>query len=135
MNLERREDMITAHLTDQTSTLAPAGCAPTLAVAATFTAEPLQDALGFWVRELGQDAVIEFAPYNISVNTVTPGHPMHTSMSEITYSAEQRRIWKDPAEPAPAFVHLALQDANGLNDRHVRAWDLVVELREKGMSE
>src|SRR6478752_1214219 len=56
--------MITAHLTDQTSTLAPAGCAPTLAVAATFTAEPLQDALGFWMRELGQDAIIEFAPYN-----------------------------------------------------------------------
>ena len=64
VNLERREDMITAHLTDQTSTLAPSGCAPTLAVAATFTAEPLQDALGFWMRELGQDAVIEFAPYN-----------------------------------------------------------------------
>jgi hypothetical protein len=55
-------------------------------------------------------------------------------MSEITYSAEQRKIWKDPAELTPAFVHLALQDASGLNDRHVRAWDLVVELREKGIS-
>ena len=64
VNLESREDMITAHLADQTPTLAPPGCAPTLAVAATFTAEPLQDALGFWMRELGQDAVIEFAPYN-----------------------------------------------------------------------
>ncbi len=36
----------------------------TLAVAATFTAEPLEDALAFWMRELGQDAVIEFAPHN-----------------------------------------------------------------------
>jgi len=50
-------------------------------------------------------------------------------MSETTYSAEQRLIWKDPAEIAPAFVHLALQDASGLNDRYVRAWDLVQELR------
>jgi len=89
----------------------------------------------FGLEGFSRALAIEFAPYNISVNTVTPGHPMHTSMSEITYSAEQRRIWKDPAELAPAFVHLALQDANGLNDRHVRAWDLVVELREKGMSE
>jgi FkbH-like protein len=56
--------MITAHLTHQTPTLTPSGCAPTLAVSATFTAEPLHDALGFWMRELGQDAVIEFAPYN-----------------------------------------------------------------------
>src|SRR5947209_3553981 len=64
VNLERCEDMVTAHLANQTPTLAPPGCAPTLAVAATFTAEPLQDALSFWMRELGQDAVIEFAPYN-----------------------------------------------------------------------
>ncbi len=89
----------------------------------------------FGIEGFSRALAIEFAPYNVSVNTVTPGHPMHTSMSEITYGAEQRRIWKDPAELAPAFVHLALQDASGLNDRHVRAWDLVVELREKGMSE
>src|SRR6516225_11689750 len=64
VNVERREDMITAHLADETPTLAPPECAPTLAVAATFTVEPLQDALDFWMRELGQDVVIEFAPYN-----------------------------------------------------------------------
>src|ERR1041384_7924843 len=63
-NMERREDMITAHLADEIPSLAPPRCAPTLAVVATFTAEPLQDALDFWMRELGQDAVIEFAPYN-----------------------------------------------------------------------
>lgn len=35
-----------------------------LVVAATFTAEPLNDSLGFWMRELGFPARIQFAPYN-----------------------------------------------------------------------
>jgi amino acid adenylation domain-containing protein/FkbH-like protein len=35
-----------------------------IAVAATFTAEPVQDALQFWLRELGRAARLEFAPYN-----------------------------------------------------------------------
>jgi NAD(P)-dependent dehydrogenase (short-subunit alcohol dehydrogenase family) len=70
----------------------------------------------------------EFAPFNVSVNTITPGHPMHTPMSETTYSAEARRIWKDPMELAPAFVHLALQDASGIHDQRIKAWDMVVEL-------
>jgi FkbH-like protein len=34
-----------------------------LAIAATFTAEPLADALGFWMGELGLPATVEFAPY------------------------------------------------------------------------
>jgi NAD(P)-dependent dehydrogenase (short-subunit alcohol dehydrogenase family) len=88
----------------------------------------------FGIEGFSRALAIEFAPYNVSVNTVTPGHPVHTSMSEVTYDEEKRKIWKDPSELAPAFVHLACQDANGLNDRHVRAWDLVVELREKGLA-
>ena len=33
-------------------------------VAASFTAEPLEEALGFWMRELGFPCQIRFAPYN-----------------------------------------------------------------------
>jgi len=84
----------------------------------------------FGIEGFSRALAVEFRPYNVSVNSVTPGHPVHTAMSETTYGAEQRRIWKDPSELAPAFVHLALQDAQGLNDRHVRAWDLVCALRE-----
>lgn len=36
----------------------------TVAVSATFTAEPLQDALDFWMRELDTPAEVKFAPYN-----------------------------------------------------------------------
>ncbi|HEX8190221.1 MAG TPA: amino acid adenylation domain-containing protein, partial [Pyrinomonadaceae bacterium] len=36
----------------------------TVAVAATFTAEPVEDSLAFWMRRLGFDTRVEFAPYN-----------------------------------------------------------------------
>jgi NAD(P)-dependent dehydrogenase (short-subunit alcohol dehydrogenase family) len=83
----------------------------------------------FGIEGFSRALAVEMAPYNVSVNTITPGHPVHTAMSETTYGPEQRQIWKDPVEIAPAFVHLALQDAAGLNDRYVRAWDLVQELQ------
>jgi NAD(P)-dependent dehydrogenase (short-subunit alcohol dehydrogenase family) len=85
----------------------------------------------FGIEGFSRALAVEFAPYNVSVNTITPGHPVHTAMSEVTYDAEKRKIWKEPADLAPAFVHLACQDASGLNDQYVRAWDLVVQLQEK----
>ncbi len=88
----------------------------------------------FGIEGFSRALSIEMRPYNVSVNTITPGHPVHTAMSETTYGAAQRAIWKDPSEIAPAFVHLALQDAGGINDTYVRAWDLVLELRAKGLA-
>jgi len=82
----------------------------------------------FGLEGLSRSLSKEFTPFNVSVNTITPGHPMHTAMSEVTYSAEVRKIWKDPMELAPAFVHLALQDASGINDHRIKAWDMVQEL-------
>src|SRR5512139_45301 len=35
-----------------------------VAISATFTAEPLRDALAFWFERLGLDFSIRFAPYN-----------------------------------------------------------------------
>ncbi len=86
----------------------------------------------FGIEGFSRALAVEMAPYGVSVNTITPGHPVHTAMSETTYGPEQRKIWKDPAELTPAFVHLATQMPDGLNDRYVRAWDLVLELRAKG---
>ncbi|WP_293861544.1 SDR family NAD(P)-dependent oxidoreductase [uncultured Alsobacter sp.] len=88
----------------------------------------------FGIEGLSRALALEFAPYNVAVNSVTPGHPVHTSMSEITYGEAQRKIWKDPVEIAPAFVHLALQDASGIHDQYVRAWDLAEKLRAEGWS-
>jgi len=85
----------------------------------------------FGIEGLSRALAKEFAPYNISVNIVTPGHAMHTPMSETTYSAEMRKIWKDPIKLAPAFVHLAVQDASGLNDQRIKAWDLVQQIASR----
>jgi NAD(P)-dependent dehydrogenase (short-subunit alcohol dehydrogenase family) len=84
----------------------------------------------FGIEGFSRALAVEFGKHGVSVNTVTPGHPVRTAMSEVTYGPENRAIWKDPAEIAPAFVHLALQGPDGIHDRHVRAWDLVVQLRE-----
>lgn len=37
---------------------------PVIAIAATFTAEPIAESLSFWADELNMPAAIEFAPYN-----------------------------------------------------------------------
>jgi amino acid adenylation domain-containing protein/FkbH-like protein len=43
----------------------PADCWPhTIAIAATFTAEPIQEPLEFWMKQLEIAAAIEFAPFN-----------------------------------------------------------------------
>ncbi|HET6976590.1 MAG TPA: amino acid adenylation domain-containing protein [Pyrinomonadaceae bacterium] len=36
----------------------------TIAIASTFTAEPLEESLGYWMKELNTPASIRFAPYN-----------------------------------------------------------------------
>lgn len=74
----------------------------------------------------------DLGPHGITVNTITPGHPTHTSMSEITYGPEQRKIWKDPVEITPAFVHLALQTPQGIHNQYVNAWQLSEQLRSEG---
>lgn len=88
----------------------------------------------FGIEGFSRALAIEFGKYNVSVNSLTPGHPVHTSMSEITYDAETRKIWKEPEELTPAFVHLALQDASGIHDQYVNAWELSEKLREEGLA-
>lgn len=88
----------------------------------------------FGIEGFSRALAIEFGKYNVSVNSLTPGHPVHTAMSEITYDAESRKIWKEPEELTPAFVHLALQDASGIHDQYVNAWELSEKLREEGLA-
>ena len=86
----------------------------------------------FGVEGFSRALAIEFGKYNVSVNSLTPGHPVHTAMSEVTYDAETRKIWKEPEEMTAAFVHLATQDATGIHDQYVNAWSLSEELRKSG---
>lgn len=84
----------------------------------------------FGIEGLSRALAQDLGTRGIAVNSITPGIPTHTSMSETTYDAETRKIWRDPAEIAPAFVHLALQTPQGLHDQYVNAWELSETLRE-----
>ena len=86
----------------------------------------------FGVEGLSRALALELAPHGVAVNTITPGTPVHTAMSEITYTPDKREIWKDPAVITPAFIHLARQSPDGLNDQYVNAWALSEQLRSEG---
>lgn len=78
---------------------------------------------------LSRSIALDLERFGIAVNTLTPGTPTHTAMSEKTYSEETRKIWRDPAEITPAFVHLALQTPQGIHNQYVNAWELSQQLK------
>ena len=43
---------------------APVASGPAFAITATFTAEPIEPALRFWMSMIGQTGQVEFSPYN-----------------------------------------------------------------------
>lgn len=97
-----------------------------------FATETAYCASKFGLEGLSRALSKELGPHHIAVNTLTPGAPTHTSMSEVTYSEDMRKIWKEPEEIAAAFVHLALQTPEGIHDQYVNAWDLSEQLRNEG---
>ncbi len=67
---------------------------------------------------------MEGQAFNIAVNSVTPGAPMNTPMSDENYPIELKQKWVDPALLAPAFVYLAGVDASIVTGERLNAWDL-----------
>jgi len=84
----------------------------------------------FGLEGLSRAAALELESDGIAVNTITPGVPTHTAMSETTYGPEARAQWRDPDVITPAFVHLALQTPVGIHDQYVNAWTLSERLRQ-----
>jgi NAD(P)-dependent dehydrogenase (short-subunit alcohol dehydrogenase family) len=72
---------------------------------------------------------LEGAPFNIAVNTITPGAPMHTPMSEANYTEEYKRGWIDPALLAPAFVWLARATPRIVTGERLNAWQVSEAIR------
>ncbi|MDA0699771.1 MAG: SDR family NAD(P)-dependent oxidoreductase [bacterium] len=97
-----------------------------------FATETAYCASKFGLEGFSRALAQEWGPHGIAVNTITPGTPVHTSMSETTYGPAQRAVWKDPVVVTPAFVHLALQTPAGLHDQYVNAWELSEKLRAEG---
>lgn len=72
---------------------------------------------------------MEGAPHGIRVNTITPGAPINTPMSDSNYSPEMKLKWVDPALLTPAFVYLAGQASAGISGQRLSAWDLSEQIR------
>jgi NAD(P)-dependent dehydrogenase (short-subunit alcohol dehydrogenase family) len=70
---------------------------------------------------------MEGEPHGIASYTITPGHLMHTPMSETTYGPEQRAKWIDPIRLAPAFAMLARDRPMHLSGQRLDAWALSQE--------
>lgn len=75
---------------------------------------------------------LEGQPYNIAVNSITPGAPINTPMSASHYPDELRQRWIDPALLAPAFVFLAGIDASVATGHRLDAWQLSEAMRLAG---
>lgn len=73
---------------------------------------------------------IEGQPFNIAVNTITPGAPINTPMSASNYPEELRQKWVDPALLAPAFVYLARQTASTITGERLNAWEISEAMRK-----
>ncbi len=86
----------------------------------------------FGLEGLSRAIAKDLESFGIAVNTITPGVPTQTSMSEQTYSLETKKIWKDPILITPAFVELARQTSGGIHDQYVNAWERSETLREQG---
>lgn len=97
-----------------------------------FADETAYCASKFGLEGLSRALSKELGPHGIAVNSVTPGTPTHTSMSEVTYDDETRKVWQDPDVLTSALVHLALQTPEGIHDQYVDAWELSKKLRTEG---
>lgn len=86
----------------------------------------------FGIEGLSRAVARDLEPFGIAVNSITPGVPTRTAMSEVTYDEAARRAWKDPDVITPAFVHLGSQTATGIHDQYVDAWRLSERLRSQG---
>jgi FkbH-like protein len=93
-------------------------------LAASFTAEPILDPLAFWLRELGLDAAVEFAPYNqIFQELLNPGSLLSQNREGVNVLLLRLEDWlkfsRDAEDP---------ERARALLERNAR--DLIDALRD-----
>lgn len=90
---------------------------PSLSIAATFTAEPLEESLAFWFEELGLDLPVRFAPYNqIFQSILDAGGPLYFNPGGVNAVLIREGDWA--AAGPDAFSHLArsIQDSSSAAD-------------------
>ncbi len=89
-----------------------------------FAAETAYCAAKHALEGFSKCLAMEGAAHGIASYTITPGHLMHTPMSETTYGPEQRAKWIDPIRLAQAFAMLARERPMHLSGQRLDAWQL-----------
>jgi FkbH-like protein len=88
---------------------------PLLAISATFTAQPVEEVLRFWIRELGWQYVIRFAPYHqVFQQLLDPGSLLKTNRNGVDIILARLEDWSQFGG-APGSSGEALED----NVRHL----------------
>ena len=89
----------------------------TIAVAATFTAEPLEESLKYWMRELEIPARVEFAPYNqVFQQLLDPASVLSANQRGMNVVLVRFEDWEQ-------FEHGAMETAGNGEDRVIRNVD------------
>lgn len=84
----------------------------TIAVAATFTAEPLEDSLLFWAQFLDKPSKIEFAPYNqVFQQLLTPQSLINTNESGLNVLLIRLEDWGQKPKEIPLRVSSSVKEA------------------------
>ena len=77
----------------------------TVALAATFTAEPVEEVLAFWLRELGLEYRIRFAPYNqVFQQLLDPGSLLGANRGGVNVLLVRLADWVRGGAEAPERV-------------------------------
>jgi FkbH-like protein len=92
----------------------------TVAIAATFVAEPAEQPLGFWLQELGVPAQITFAPYNqIFQELVNPSSLLATNHNGVNVILARFEDWGHSATEAEAITETGFDSSRSM-ERNVR---------------
>jgi amino acid adenylation domain-containing protein/FkbH-like protein/non-ribosomal peptide synthase protein (TIGR01720 family) len=80
-----------------------------ITVAATFTAEPLQDTLRFWLDGRGEETELRFAPFNqVLQQLLDPGSELLRSRSELNVLLVRLEDWAGPRRDEADKIEEAL---------------------------
>ena len=98
---------------NRTSSPDPAAAPPSLAIAATFTAEPLEESLAFWFEELELDLPVRFAPFNqIFQSILDAGGALHVNAGGVNAVLLRESDWAFAGQDEFARLARGIRDSS-----------------------
>ncbi len=96
-----------SELESKTKIATPTEPQQTIAIAATFTAEPIKDSLEFWLQELDISAKIEFAPYNqVFQQLLAPSSQLSSNRQGVNVILVNFEDWQKYDEGAKTWAEM-----------------------------